>query len=41
VPRLIERARVPEGIELINLGAWNDDPVTIRAIKRKIAAQMT
>jgi hypothetical protein len=25
---------------LINLGAWNDDPIVIRAIKEKIDVQM-
>jgi hypothetical protein len=40
VPRLVEEARVPEGFPLINLGAWNDDPIVIRAIKAKIDAQM-
>jgi protoheme ferro-lyase len=40
VPHLIEQARVPPGIEWINLGAWNDDPIVIRAIVEKIDAQM-
>ena len=38
VPHLVSRARVPGGVELINLGAWNDDPWVIRAIKAKIDA---
>jgi hypothetical protein len=25
---------------LINLGAWNDDPIVIQAIKEKIDAQL-
>jgi sirohydrochlorin ferrochelatase len=33
---LISKAHVPEGVELINLGAWNDYPWVIRAIKAKI-----
>jgi hypothetical protein len=33
-------ARVPDGFPLINLGAWNDDPIVIQAIKAKIDAQM-
>lgn len=38
VPHLISKAHVPEGVELINLGAWNDDPWVIRAIKAEIDA---
>jgi hypothetical protein len=40
VPDLVHEARVPDGFPLINLGAWNDDPIVIRAIKEKIDAQM-
>jgi sirohydrochlorin ferrochelatase len=40
VPHLIAQARVPDSIELINLGAWNDDPVVIRAIKDKVDARL-
>jgi hypothetical protein len=36
VPALVNEAQVPEGFPLINLGAWNDDPIVIRAIKEKI-----
>jgi sirohydrochlorin ferrochelatase len=36
VPALVEEARVPDGLPLINLGAWNDDPIVIEAIKEKI-----
>jgi hypothetical protein len=36
VPDLVHEARVPEGFPLINLGAWNDDPLVIQAIKEKI-----
>ena len=31
---------MPEGYPLINLGAWNDDPIVIQAIKEKIDAQL-
>jgi protoheme ferro-lyase len=41
VPDLVNRARVQDGIPLLNLGAWNDDPIVIRAIKEKIDAQMS
>ena len=36
VPQLVARARVPPETALVNLGAWNDDPFVIRAIKEKI-----
>lgn len=40
IPTLVNEARVPEGFPLINLGAWNDDPIVIQAIKEKIDAKM-
>jgi len=40
VPALVGEADVPEGIELVNLGAWNDDPIVIQAIKEKIDAEL-
>ena len=36
VPHLISKARNPKNIPTINLGAWNDDPFVIRAIKEKV-----
>jgi protoheme ferro-lyase len=36
VPELVHKARIPAEIELVNLGAWNDDPIVIQAIKEKI-----
>ncbi|MBN1858427.1 ferrochelatase [Candidatus Bipolaricaulota bacterium] len=41
VPKLIDEAVVPAGIERINLGAWNNDPLVIQAIKERIEEQMT
>lgn len=38
IPELVEKARVPPGFPLINLRAWNDDPLVIQAIKEKIDA---
>jgi hypothetical protein len=35
-PELVHKARFPEGFPVINLGAWNDDPIVIQAIKEKI-----
>jgi hypothetical protein len=40
VPHLISRARNPQKIPTINLGAWNDDPIVIRAIAEKVQAAM-
>lgn len=40
IPALVYEADVPAGIPVINLGAWNDDPLVIRAIKERIALQM-
>ena len=40
IPALVNEARVPEGFPLINLGAWNDDPTVIRAIKEKIDTKL-
>lgn len=36
IPELVQEANTPEGFPLINLGAWNDDPLVIQAIKEKI-----
>ncbi len=36
VPKLIEKANVPKNFPMINLGAWNDDPLVIQAIKERI-----
>ena len=38
IPELVNKARVPKGFPLVNLGAWNDDPLVIQAIKEKIEA---
>jgi protoheme ferro-lyase len=38
IPELVNKARVPKGFPLVNLGAWNDDPLVIQAIKEKIDA---
>ncbi len=40
IPALVHEANVPDGYPLINLGAWNDDPIVIQAIKEKIDQQM-
>lgn len=40
IPELVEGARVPPDFRRINLGAWNNDPLTITAIKAKVDAQL-
>ncbi len=40
VPHLISKARNPRNIPIINLGAWNDDPIAIQAIREKVYAAM-
>lgn len=38
VPALVHQADVPPDYPLINLGAWNDDPLVIQSIREKIDA---
>ena len=40
IPALVNKSQVPQGYPLINLGAWNDDPIVIQAIKEKIDAEL-
>jgi len=40
IPELVYEAEFPEGFPVLNLGAWNDDPVVIQAIKEKIDPYM-
>ena len=40
IPSLVYEADVPDAYPLINLGAWNDDPIVIEAIKEKIDSQL-
>lgn len=40
VPELVHEANIPAEIPIINLGAWNDDPLVIQAIKEKIDRAM-
>jgi sirohydrochlorin ferrochelatase len=41
VPELVRKANVSEDVSLLNLGAWNNDPIVIQAIKEKIDPLMT
>jgi sirohydrochlorin ferrochelatase len=36
IPDLVRKARVDGDVELLNLGAWNDDPLVIDAIKERV-----
>ncbi len=36
IPDLVYEADFPEGFPVLNMGAWNDDPIVIQAIKEKI-----
>jgi sirohydrochlorin ferrochelatase len=36
VPRLVEEFEFPQGVETINLGAWNNHPTVIAAIRERI-----
>jgi protoheme ferro-lyase len=36
IPELVHEAEYPEGFPVVNLGAWNDDPIVIQAIKERI-----
>jgi sirohydrochlorin ferrochelatase len=40
IPDLVHKAKVPPNFPMINLGAWNDDPIVIEAIKEKIDAAL-
>ncbi len=36
IPELVQKAKVGSDVELLNLGAWNDDPLVIDAIKERV-----
>jgi len=36
IPALVYEADYPDDFPIVNLGAWNDDPIVIQAIKEKI-----
>ena len=38
IPQAVIQSGLPEGVEVINLGAWDDDPIVIRAIKERVDA---
>jgi len=36
IPALVSQAQVPDSVPLVNMRAWNDDPLAISAIKERI-----
>ena len=38
VPDLVYATKIPSNIQMINMGAWDNHPLTIQAIKEKIDA---
>ena len=36
VPELVAEAQIPDGVETVNLGAWNNHPLTIKAIAERV-----
>jgi len=40
IPELVEKAKASKQVEVIDLGAWNDHPLVIKAIREKIEAAL-
>lgn len=40
IPRLVEEYEYPDHVETINLGAWNNHPTVIRALKERIDSRL-
>lgn len=40
IPELVAEGKVPAGLPVINLGAWNDHPLVLQAIQEMIEEQM-
>lgn len=38
IPEAVVATGVPAGVPVVNLGAWDDDPIVIRAIKERVDA---
>lgn len=36
IPEAVREANLPDGIEIINMGAWNNDPLVIEAIRDQL-----
>ena len=41
VPKLVAKARIDERVDVVNLGAWNNHPLTIRAISERVESLLT
>jgi sirohydrochlorin ferrochelatase len=41
VPRLVEKYEFPEDVETINLGAWNNHPTVIGALKERVDIKLS
>jgi sirohydrochlorin ferrochelatase len=40
IPELVEKANAAKGLEIVDLGAWNDHPLVIAAIKERVDEAM-
>ena len=40
IPALMYEAKYPENFSLVNLGAWNDHPLTMQAIMERVVAEI-
>lgn len=38
IPEEVTAAGIPDGVEVVNLGAWDDDPLVIQATKERVDA---
>ena len=38
IPEAVIESGLPECVEVVNLGAWDDDPLVIQAIKERVVA---
>jgi protoheme ferro-lyase len=38
VPEAVHQVNIPEGVKVVNLGAWGNDPLVIESIRQKIIA---
>jgi protoheme ferro-lyase/multisubunit Na+/H+ antiporter MnhF subunit len=41
IPALVAMANTPKEVQFFNLGAWNNDPIVVRAIKQRIDEYMS
>ena len=40
IPRLVEKYEFPDGVETVNLGAWNNHPTVIAALKERVEMKL-